>query len=153
MTRTLLLRQRFIQIPPSGIHRLDQRELPLAAAALNLFLARYRPIHLVVWLVPDQFLAAIGVCEAFQQALAMLIGAAGQVGGDAGVDGAVAFVCHDIDTRSLNENPSMSLRGAEGDGRPLPPRLAPLDCIASLAMTASLRVSVKYRAPRQPSLR
>src|SRR5260221_14042408 len=53
------LNQRLVKIIPVRVQALDQRDLPLAAAGLELLLPRDRLDHAVVQLVPDERLAAV----------------------------------------------------------------------------------------------
>jgi hypothetical protein len=50
-------------------------------------------------LIPDQKLASVPLGEAVRDAFTMLPGALDEVGGDAGIDGAVALIRRDVDLR------------------------------------------------------
>src|SRR5690606_20211450 len=90
-----------IKIAPAWVTCLDQRQLALARACLDLLLPQDRALHDVVPLVPHQKPAAIALGEARLQSLTMLPRSAQEVRGDADLQGAIAPACHDVNSRLL----------------------------------------------------
>ena len=89
--------QVLVKVPPIRVRRFDERQFVLPRPRLDLFLALDGARHVVVPLVPDEKLTGIARRKARQQAFPMLPSALHQIGGDAGVERAVALVCHDVD--------------------------------------------------------
>ena len=92
-----LLVQILVQIAPFGIALDDQAGLPGAGIMLDVFLALDRGANVLEEFYVHEEFQSVALGEALGQALAMFPGAAGNVGGDAGVEDSVRAVGHDVD--------------------------------------------------------
>jgi hypothetical protein len=89
---------------------------------LHVALALDRRCDVLVGFVPNQPRQRVSFGEALAETLAMLIGAASEVSGDAGVERAVRTVRHDVDPAAAHPGEGMSSRGCrkDMDGRDKP---------------------------------
>ena len=85
------------QVAPVGVLRADQLELPLALPLLHRLLARDGLADVGVAFGVGQAGEAVFGAEFGAGALAVLVNAGGEVGGDADVERAVGGVGHDVD--------------------------------------------------------
>src|SRR5690606_29367756 len=85
------------QVPPVRIARLDQLVLPRAPPALHLLFALDGDLDILVRLEPHQPLAIVLLGEAGDEPFAMFLGAADEVVGDTGINGAAFAAGNDVD--------------------------------------------------------
>ena len=97
--RHLTMRDISIQVPPSRIKRLDQRQFPLPRPGLDLLLSHNRRSHRVMHFKPDQHLASISFGEAIRDALAMLPDTLRKIGRNPGVERTISLAGYNIGGR------------------------------------------------------
>ena len=85
------------QVAPAEIVLLDQFDLPCAEPLLDPLLAQDRLLHRRVLFEPDEPPDPVLAREAGNRAVAVLLDALDQAGGDAGIDRAIAPVGEQID--------------------------------------------------------
>ena len=88
-----------VEVVPGGVGGFDQGEFGGAVAGFELFFAGDGGGHGFVAFEPDEDFAAVFMGEAGEGAIAVLRYAGNEVAGDAGVEGAIAVVGHDVDAR------------------------------------------------------
>jgi hypothetical protein len=106
------------QILPVGIEAVDQFNLVLPRACLDLLLAGDRRRCIVGAVVVDEFGDIVAISKARDQLLTMLICAPLQFTVTTSIKNGVPLVGHDVNAVLLLHHTSvltMSLRGAEGD--------------------------------------
>ena len=103
-------------VVPVGIGTLDEVEFPFPWPVLDHLFARDGVGDEVVFLEPDERFDAVASGEAGCQVALVLIEAARQIGGDAGVERAVPLRCEDVDVAL---HASILVVSAEGSKRKL----------------------------------
>src|SRR5208282_6630470 len=112
------LREALIQVIPFRIHRVDERDLLRAGAALDLFLAGDGVDDTFVGFAEDEPIASVPAGETRRQALAMLENAPAQIRGDARVKRPMAAAGEDVDARRARQRrftPSLRCGGRHRD--------------------------------------
>ena len=89
------------EVPPVGVHLLDQANLPGAAPLFQLLFAGDGGRCIVMRIVPDQSRDAVALGEAFEPPLTVLPDAADRVAGDTNIERAVLPARKDIDNECL----------------------------------------------------
>ena len=94
---TNLSEDRFVQIQPSWIALLDQRDFPIAFPVLDLLFALYGSFDGWRRFKPDQVVYRVAVRKAFDKSILVLVHTAHEVASHAHVQRAVLAAGHEVD--------------------------------------------------------
>ena len=99
LSRESILRTFVVQVGPIWISLLNQFNLPRSVPLLEGFLPRDSALHSLVYLIPDQLVNTITLCETFYQVILVLPDSLGEIGCYANVERAIGLVCKYVNTR------------------------------------------------------
>ena len=103
------------EVGPSGVLGLDELDFECAAPFFDLFFAEDGGLDIRVDFIPDQGFTGMGVAEACQSAVFVLMNALGEMAGDAAIEHAVRLGGEKVDPAGFGHE-GFWLGFEEGEG-------------------------------------